>query len=233
MPRFSDNTIFATALLRVHFDSSSTFKHVPCTHAGCAMADTHRYASWVGGSWIPFYWTDNNEEAGMLPRRRAYVLPWQRGLEDGVLEAYIGVGYDDMHPSDVGLPISATDFVLGSEDYSVNLVQAMVADLAKVLLGGALLIDGKRYTTMQVQPIRSRGPHALASWLLCDLRCRGAYRRSSIQLRSLHTTSWQRFQRTPAITPSYISTMAHAYHTVAPQQMLERSSSRSSLPGTC
>ena len=97
----------------------------------------------------------------MLPRRRAYVLPWQRGLGGGVPEAYIGVGYDDMHPNDVGLPISATDFVLGSEDYSVNLVQAMVADLAQVVSGGAVLIDGKRYTTMQVHPIRSRAPQRL------------------------------------------------------------------------
>ena len=98
----------------------------------------------------------------MLPRRRAYVPPWQRGLDDGVLEAYIGVGYDDMHPNDVGLPITALDFVMGSEDYSVNLVQAIVADLAQVVSGGTVLVDGKRYTTMQVHPIRSRDHHPLA-----------------------------------------------------------------------
>ena len=116
------------------------------------MADTHRYASWVGGGWIPFYWTDNSKEAGIIPRRRACVLPWQRGLGDGAPEAYIGVGYDDMHPNDVGLPITALDFVLGSEDYSVNLVQAMVSDLAKVVSGGAVLVNGTQYTTMQVHP---------------------------------------------------------------------------------
>ena len=133
------------------------------------MTDTHRYASWVGGGWIPFYWTDNQKEAGIIPRRRAYVLPWQRGLGDGAPEAYIGVGYDDMHPSNVGLPISATDFVLGSEDYSVNLVQAAVADLAKVAAGGAVLVNGTRYTTMQVHPLRSRF-HYTARFTRLDVR---------------------------------------------------------------
>ena len=71
-------------------------------------------------------------------------------------EAYIAVGYDDVHPTGVGLPISATDFTPYSEEYAYNLVHRITADLALILSGGAALAEGKRVETIQVTCIATQ-----------------------------------------------------------------------------
>jgi len=100
------------------------------------------------GGWLTYQWSNARVEGASAPRKRTFTLPWRPPGTAGPWEYYIGVGYDDVHPEDIGKPCLATEFATCGEEHAFNLAHVVQTDVLAVSRG-PVIVDGKTLTTLR------------------------------------------------------------------------------------